>query len=309
MTTKRKLEELNLLDDFLFGTMVSYPEIGETFCRAMLGIILNREIGRLKVIPQRVYLGSDTDMHGTRLDVYLEDETDSIRMEEIREETVYDVEPDKNNDELAKARLPKRVRFYRSKIDGKMLQAGESYDNLKNVIIIMIMPYDPFDRDRMIYTIQNICKEEPDIPYDDGAVNIFLYTRGRKGNTSKELQQLLVYMENTTKENAVNSTLQDIHRMVEIVKKDEEVSLKYMKIWEREEMLRREGQEMERANVLREKERADTAEKRANEEKERADTAEMRANAEKERADKLEARLEELERRLREVKDDSQTEK
>ena len=27
--TKRKLEDLNLLDDFLFASMVNYPEIGE----------------------------------------------------------------------------------------------------------------------------------------------------------------------------------------------------------------------------------------------------------------------------------------
>ena len=33
---RRKLENLNLLDDFLFGTMVTYPGIGEAFVRELL---------------------------------------------------------------------------------------------------------------------------------------------------------------------------------------------------------------------------------------------------------------------------------
>ena len=72
---RRKLEELNLLDDFLFGSMVTYPGIGEAFTRILLKIIFQRDFGKLKVIPQRPLLGSDTDLHGARLDVYLEEDT------------------------------------------------------------------------------------------------------------------------------------------------------------------------------------------------------------------------------------------
>ena len=84
---KRKLEELNLLDDFLFGTMVTHPEVGEPFVRELLRIILGRELRNLKIVPQKVYYGSDTDLHGARLDVYLEE--DGVR--------IFDVKPDKNN--------------------------------------------------------------------------------------------------------------------------------------------------------------------------------------------------------------------
>ena len=35
---KRKLDELNLLDDFLFGKMLTYPGIGEKFVRELLKI-------------------------------------------------------------------------------------------------------------------------------------------------------------------------------------------------------------------------------------------------------------------------------
>ncbi len=68
---KRKLEQLNLLDDFLFGSILSYPGIGEDFCRKILKILLNVDAGKLHIIPQKVYYGSDTDQHGARLDVYI----------------------------------------------------------------------------------------------------------------------------------------------------------------------------------------------------------------------------------------------
>lgn len=57
--SKRTLKELNLIDDFMFGTMVAYPEIGEKFSRILIEIILQRKIGKLKVIPQKIYQGSD----------------------------------------------------------------------------------------------------------------------------------------------------------------------------------------------------------------------------------------------------------
>lgn len=143
---------------------------------------------------------------------------------------------------------------------------GESYSKLKNTVIIMILPYDPFGRDRMLYTVQNTCIEEPDIPYQDGATTLFLYTRGKKGNPPKELRQLLTYMEETTEENAENVTLKELQKMVETVKRDEEVSYKYMKVFEREQMLREEGREEgreeERENTLREKKRADDLEEK-----------------------------------------------
>lgn len=101
--------------------------------------------------------------------------------------------------------------------------------------------------------------------------------RGTEGEPEEELQQLLRYMEHTTEENARNATLRNIQRMVEKVKQDGEVSLEYMKIFEREEMLIKQGRKEERANTEREKARADEAEMRAGEAEARAAEAEMRA--------------------------------
>ena len=61
---KRKLEDLNLLDDFLFGSVVTHPEVGEKFVREILKTIFGKDFGKLTVVPQKVYYGIDTDKHG-----------------------------------------------------------------------------------------------------------------------------------------------------------------------------------------------------------------------------------------------------
>lgn len=231
---ERKLEQLNLMDDFLFGSVLSYPEIGEKFCRRLLKILLGVDLENIKVIPQKVYYGSDTDQHGTRLDVYIEENGEAG--------TVFDVEPDKNNSEHLIKALPKRIRFYHSKMDGHSLKAGDDYSKLKRVTVILIASYDPFGRDRILYTVRNSCIEEPDMEYDDGAETLFFYTKGTVGQVSVELKRLLSYMEDSRIENADSEMLREIHSMVEAVRHDEEVSLEYMKAYEREIMIREQGE-------------------------------------------------------------------
>ena len=51
------------------------------------------------------------------------------------------------------------------------------------------------------------------------------------------------YLEDSREENALDEDLKEIHRMVQQVKRDREVSLEYMKIYERERMIREEGRE------------------------------------------------------------------
>lgn len=76
------------------------------------------------------------------------------------------------------------------------------------------------------------------------------------------LSQFLTYMENTSQENAVTQELQNIQKMVDIVKKDSEVTISYMKGFERDQMYLEQGRAMERKNTEREKLRADTAEQK-----------------------------------------------
>ena len=157
----------------------------------------------------------------------------------------------------------------------------------------------------MIYTIRNHCVENPELPYEDGARTIFLYTKGRKGRDNESLSQLLDYMENTTRENAVSEELEAIQEMVDVVKEDAEVTVAYMKGFERDQMFLEEGKKLgrklEQENTLREKNRADTEKNRADTEKNRADAEKNRAEEEKRRADAAVEEIEKLRRQLEEL--------
>ena len=203
MTKHRPLAELDLLDDFLFNALLAYPEYGRRFCRKFLRILFGRDFKNLNIVTQKSYGGLDTGYHGARLDVYIE-EGDEVEVDSTNVSAIYDIEPDKNNKRKEIDAIPQRTRFYHAIIDRRCLKSGQSYDRLKKVFVIFICPYDPFGDNRMIYTIRNQCVENPELPYDDGARTIFLYTKGEKGRDNETLSQLLDYMENTTRENASN---------------------------------------------------------------------------------------------------------
>ena len=299
---RKKLEELNLLDDFLFNAMMTYPEMGEEFTRKILKLLFNKEFRNLKVIAQKSYGGLNTDLRGARLDVYVESD-DSAEIDAAEDMSIYDLEPDKNDKAKYVAAFPQRIRFYHAIIDSRSLKSGEDFGKLKRVYVIFICNYDPFGYDRVKYTIRNMCVEEPEMPYDDGAQTTILYTKGTKDdNISEELRQFLNYMENTTQTNAVNDTLKDIQKMVDIVKRDGEVSLSYMKGIERDTMMYENGQEAERQNTERERQRADSAEKARDEaENARIIAEEEKVKAQKEAAEALK-RIEELEKELKRTK-------
>lgn len=184
-------------------------------------------------------------MHGARLDVYIEEtvnpDGETEEMAQIIEDdsSIFDIEPEKNHDTISVEGLPKRVRFYHAKIDNAALPSGEDYRKLKKVYVIFITPFDPFGYNRMVYTIKNYCVEQPDMEYEDGAMTIFLYTKGKVGNYSEDLQQFLTYFEESTDENAVTEDLRELQSMVSQIKDNRKVGLSYMRAYEEKELLKR----------------------------------------------------------------------
>ena len=277
---RRKLEELNLLDDFLFNAMLAYPDTGEAFIRKLLETLFDRKFPHLKIRAQESFAGVNTDLRGARLDVYIE-EDGSVQINGDEIPTVYDVEPDHNHKSAEIKAFPKRARFYHAMIDRRSLKAGENFGKMKKVYVIFICDYDPFGYDRVLYTIKNRCLEEPTMPYEDDAETWVLYTRGKKGNISESLRQLLSYMENTNQNNAINEDLRDIQQMVDQVKRDGEVSLRYMKWFEHDQMMYEQGRKEEQENTERERKIAERERKNAEQEKKRAEAAEQFVKAAK----------------------------
>ena len=144
---------------------------------------------------------------------------------------------------------------------------------LRHVYVIMITTFDPFGYDHILYTVRNTCIEVPELPYDDGSVTFFFYTKGRKGECADEIRELLHFMENTQDANAVSSRIRQILDMVSMVKHDERMKVAYVKSFERDELIRQEGREEMQAEVDRAKAEAVEARAKAVEARAAADAA------------------------------------
>ena len=220
----KTLNELTLLDKFLFDEVMDIPEAHE----AALRIILGDENLRLLTPSQtEKELRTAPWLRSIRLDVYSMDE--NLR--------IYNTEAQKTR----KPDLPRRSRFYQSVMDSSLLKSGdESFNLLNDTFNIIITPFDLFGEGRYCYTFHARCDENPSLVLEDGATRIFLNTRGTNRNeVSEELIQFLEYMDIPD----TNGNLIKIHNHVRQVKASEEIGVKFMQRWEEEAMWKREGRE------------------------------------------------------------------
>lgn len=214
--TKKSLQDLTLLDRFLFAEVM---EDAETF-ENVLSIILGQDIS-IKGHPQSEHEKRTSPLkRQVRLDVWAEDDTDAV----------YNIEAQKENTK----NLPHRSRFYQALIDSKLLDPGEiDFSKMKDCYSIIIAPFDLFGEGLYQYTFQMNCNETGQ-PLNDGAIRIFLNTHGQNPeDISSELKELLYYMEHTTEDIFCSTPrLQEIKKHVNTVKSSEEIGVKYMQEWE-----------------------------------------------------------------------------
>ncbi len=221
---KRTLEELNVMDDFLFSALASDRYVGAPFCRVLLSALLQRSIGKIRVVAQHTVPGSSPAYRGIRMDVQVEEFENCSGKEKEMVVNVYDLEPHLQKRE----NLARHNRFYQAKIDSRYMSSGEDdFSILPNLYVITITDFDPFGENYMMYTVQNHCLEVPSMKYEDGVQFVYFYTRGQKGG-SQELQELLRYLQNSTEQNVRNETIRKIHGFVNQVKVSPEVKQEYM---------------------------------------------------------------------------------
>ena len=237
------LKELNLTNRFLFDEVLEDPQTHQD----ILSIIFGRDIPLLEQNETEKELRVSPHLRAVRMDVYAMDEEKSVYNTEMQQKKRTD--------------LAKRSRYYQSMIDAGLLEPGiPDYNQLNNSYIIIITPFDLFGYGRYVYTFRAGCLEEPECCLEDGAVRIFLNTRGKNdGEVSKELVGFLRYVEDTTDEMAADMDSERskrIHNRVRKVKASEEVGVKYMQAWEEryydKEEARQEGLEEGRQEGLEE---------------------------------------------------------
>ena len=232
----KRLEEMNVIDDFLFTEIMANEKNGLEVCRIILSCVLKRKIGKIRFTYQKVVQGETEESHGIRMDAYItEEDGDGIR--------VYDVEPDKQAGQ--KSQLPKRSRYYSSLIDSKLLKPGKNYKNLPELVTIFILSYDPFGENAMYYEAGTVVKTHPHIPYDDGVRRLFLYVNGDlpegAGDDDQSIRNLLRYIGKSTEANVTDENTKKLNSIVKSTKHAEDTGERYMKSWERDEFIRDEA--------------------------------------------------------------------
>ena len=229
-TTKMQLEDLTLLDRFLFSETIEDPRN----LQIILEIILGKEV-LLKYLPQPEKEQKKSPLYRyIRLDVWSEDIA----------HTVYDVEVQKKDTR----NLPRRSRFYQSLMDGRLLKPGESdFNQLKDVCLIIIAPFDIFGYEKYQYTFEMRCREVPELAMEDGALRIFLNTHGKNPEeVSPELVELLDYMEHSNQKTSVSyqsRRVRELQKNVNTIVENEEMGVRFMQAWEEILLERQEARE------------------------------------------------------------------
>lgn len=219
---KKKLKDLNLMDAFLFDVSTEKPEDAKVIARTIVKRVMGHDLQEITVESQKQFRGLDIRIKGIRMDLCVRENIEGEKPV-VR---IYDIEPN-----IYKDHLPKRSRFYQSKVDVKELPSGTDFEKLPDLVMIWILPYDPFGDDRMLYTVKNMVVENNELVYNDGVIKLYLYTKGKIGG-SEELKSLLTYFEETTRENAVDAELEEIQKIVGNIKHSSETEDRYMTLQE-----------------------------------------------------------------------------
>ena len=211
MTRKyKRLEELEIWDDFMFGAVMSNKEL----CKHLLEIILQKKIRDIRYTELQKTIDLQYDAKSIRLDVYVEDDLDSVYNIEIQT-------TDEKN-------LPKRSRFYQGMIDLNILNKGESYNKLKKSYVIFICNYDPFRKGRCFYRFENVCVDDPSLKLKDDSVKIMINPYGNDTKQfGKGFAALMDFLKNGQISDTYTESLKD---EITEVKVSEEWRRRYMKL-------------------------------------------------------------------------------
>ena len=203
----KTIDELTLMDDYMFAQVMRDTR----HLKPLLQFVLQVSIAKIELIEPQKTEKEGYDSKGIRLDLYVTDE----------QGVVYNVEVQTTS----KKHLPKRMRYYQSTIDISILRPGVDYKELRKTFVIFICNYDPFGRNRYVYTFENICREEPDLLFGDETVKVIVNTRGEIGEISEELKEVIRYLNDGTVSGQYS---QELDTAVTAVKSNEERRLEYM---------------------------------------------------------------------------------
>ncbi|MDD6491247.1 MAG: Rpn family recombination-promoting nuclease/putative transposase [Firmicutes bacterium] len=213
-----KLEELNLMDKFLFDETMEDTEAYQ----ATVSILLENEIELLDKPETEKELRVSPQLRQVRLDVVSMDRDGKLYYAEMQQKNT--------------GNLRKRSRYYQAQLDVSLLEPSSTDFNLLNdSCFILIAPFDLFGKGLYRYTFEGVCRECPDLKLEDGATRIFINTKGtNRQEFSQEFLDFMEYITSTT-DAAAEETQSG---KIKISKK---MGVKFMQKWEELAYARDEG--------------------------------------------------------------------
>lgn len=219
---EQEYQLLKFTDDFLFCKIM---EEREDIARELVELILDKKISKV-VVQKQETIEMTSDGKGIRLDVYAQDER----------ETIYDLEMQTT----MRANLAKRSRYYQGMIDLNLMKRGGKYEELRPTYIIFLCLTDPFGQGNHIYTFENQCKENEQMILGDETCKIFLNASGTKEDVSDGLMDFFQML--NTGEGKTELT-RKIHDEVERAKTHEEWRTEYMTLFMRDQEMKEQGRQ------------------------------------------------------------------
>ena len=127
-----------------------------------------------------------------------------------------------------------------------MLKSGErGFDNLRPTVIIVICGFDLYGYGKYRYTFENRCLEDLTLPLGDDCKKVILNTKGNnKNEVESNLVDFLNYIENSEDESiseCCDERLKNLHNKIRQIKSSVQIGVEYMKMEERDRLIREEA--------------------------------------------------------------------
>ncbi|MBR2257890.1 MAG: Rpn family recombination-promoting nuclease/putative transposase [Blautia sp.] len=219
MAERKPLEQLTLMDDYMFWVVMKRKDL----LMKLLECILNIKLVDLVYAKGQETLKEGYDSRGVRLDVFVKDEQG--RWDNIEVQTT-----DKKD-------IPKRSRYNQAVVDVEELKPGEDFNKLQECFIIFITKFDTYRRDKKLYWFEKKDRFEKDLLFGDGGNDIIVNIMGTKGEVSKELDEVIGYLKSGE---ATDPYTKELDEEVRTVKESDERKSEYMRFKRYEDELRRD---------------------------------------------------------------------
>lgn len=149
-------------EDKVFGWVMDNKD----FCKYVIQAVLpDLKIAEVMSIDTQKEINRPKDVSkDVRLDVLVKD-TDG---------RLYDIEMQVANN----GNLGERIRYYQSRLDSFALEAGHSYNDLKETYIIFLCDFDYFHKKRMRYSFHLYEDKNKSIKLFNNAINVIINAKG-----------------------------------------------------------------------------------------------------------------------------------